>query len=135
MIVAEGKIKAEPRVLVIEDNVTHRALLESILLAQDYQVVTSRTGEQGLARAAELQPDLIVLDLLMYPVDGWMVLQRLKESPITRDIPVVVVTIVDDGQARAQQMGARAYLHKPFQVQQLIRVVEEALPRQGSAGS
>jgi hypothetical protein len=78
------------KILVIDDDATARQLLSRVLEEQGYQVITAESGEQGIALAKSEKPALITCDILMPNVDGWEVLQCLKDDPDTASIPVVM---------------------------------------------
>jgi PAS domain S-box-containing protein len=90
------------KILVIDDDPTARQLLTRVLEDQGYQVMTAESGEQGVALAKSEKPALITCDILMPNVDGWEVLQLLKDDPDTASIPVVMVSMVDDGKKGAE---------------------------------
>jgi CheY-like chemotaxis protein len=107
-------VAGQRRVLVIDDDPDAVYLLQEHLPAQEYALTHAQTGEQGLRLARELQPDAILLDVLLSESDGWQVLYDLKQHPATANIPVILLTIVDR-QALGYQLGAAAYLLKPLQ--------------------
>jgi DNA-binding response OmpR family regulator len=121
-------------ILVIDDDSLLLALVEHKLTGRGYRVVTAEDGETGLARAAELRPDLIVLDAMMPGMDGFEVLKHLRSLPETTGIPTVMLT------ARKQERdilaglsgGARDYLIKPFLPDELAMRIQLIL---GSAGA
>jgi CheY-like chemotaxis protein len=98
-------------------------LLERLLSREGYRVVTATGGEEGLRLARETRPDVVTLDVVMRGVDGWTVLSALKADPDLRDIPVVVVTVVDDRNL-GFALGAADYLTKPLDRDRLLAVVE-----------
>ncbi len=102
-----------PCILVIDDDDNARDLMRRFLSREGFDVVTAIDGEDGLARAREYRPALITLDVLMPKLDGWSVLQELKADPVLADIPVVMLTIVDE-KNRGYALGASDYLTKPF---------------------
>jgi CheY-like chemotaxis protein len=108
-----------PVVLAIDDDMNVIHLLQEDLAEAGYLVVGATDGEEGLRRARELQPLAVVLDILMSPTDGWQVLHRLKADASTRDIPVVVLSIVDNRQL-GYRLGAHDYLLKPFDRETLL---------------
>jgi CheY-like chemotaxis protein len=112
-------------ILVIDDDPTARELMATYLIDEGYAVETAASGVSGLRRARELRPAAIILDILMPDIDGWTVLATLKGEPELADIPVVIVTIVDE-QRRAIALGAAGYLTKPIDRERLIAI----LPRQ-----
>jgi putative two-component system response regulator len=103
-------------ILVVDDNETNRAMLSRRLAAQGYAVTTAEDGPSAL-RLLQTQPfDLVLLDIMMPGMDGYEVLQRLKQDQLLRHLPVIVITAVDDvdSTVRCIEMGAEDHLHKPF---------------------
>jgi hypothetical protein len=113
-----------PLVLVIDDEQDARDLLRRQLTSEGYRVVTVAGGRAGLRLARELDPALITLDVLMPGMDGWTVLEALKSEPATRDIPVVMCTIVDD-ERRGFALGATDFLTKPIDRKAFTRVLHD----------
>jgi CheY-like chemotaxis protein len=99
-------------VLIIEDDPGSIALLRSWLEPEGYAIAVAATGEDGLAMARELNPDAVLLDLLLPRLDGWEVLQQLRLERRTRSIPILVVSVVDDQQL-GLALGAADYFVKP----------------------
>ncbi len=112
------------RVLVIDDDPSARDLMERFLAREGFQTVVAESGEQGLRLARESRPDVITLDVMMPKMDGWAVLQELKSDPQLRDIPVVMVTIVDDKNL-GYTLGADDYMTKPIDREQLASVLQK----------
>jgi CheY-like chemotaxis protein len=101
-------------VLVIEDDPATRDLLKRFLSKDGFRVKTVAEGEEGLRLARELQPDVITLDVMMSGLVGWAVLTELKADPALADIPVVMLTFVDNKNL-GYALGASDYLTKPIQ--------------------
>jgi signal transduction histidine kinase/ActR/RegA family two-component response regulator len=99
-------------VVVIEDDRPSLDLFRAYLSSASLHVTTARDGQSGLAAVRKAQPDAVLLDIRLPGIDGWAVLRELKAAPETRDIPVIVVSIVDE-RTRGVAMGAAAYLVKP----------------------
>ncbi len=116
------------KVLVIDDEHDSRVLIAHILEEFGCQVFMARSGAEGLAAAAEHRPDLITLDLIMPGVTGWEVLKRLKVDRELRSIPVVVVSVVA-GEGRGKLLGAVDLITKPFEREDLLRVLWRNLGR------
>jgi signal transduction histidine kinase/CheY-like chemotaxis protein len=112
--------RTRPLVLVVEDDAPTRELLRFSLAREGFQVQEARDGEEAVHKARTLQPVLITLDILLPRKDGWEVLRELKEDAITRDIPVIILSIVDDPE-RGFSLGAADYLLKPFDREDLLR--------------
>ena len=100
-------------VLVVDDDATVRELIERHLSRRGFRVVQAADGMEALARARELHPAAITLDIMMPGVDGWTVLAALKGDPALADIPVVLVSILDEP-SRGYSLGAADYLVKPI---------------------
>ncbi len=109
-------------VLVIVDDATARELIADHLKAGGFSVVTAAGGVEGIKLAKELQPTAITLDVMMPDLDGWSVLAALRQNPELADIPVIMVSIVDD-KRRGIALGAAGYLTKPIDRERLHKLV------------
>jgi DNA-binding response OmpR family regulator len=118
------------KVVCIEDELEMIELVKLILGRNKFDVTGAVGGEEGLRKIAEINPDLVLLDLMMPEMDGWEVYQKMKASEAMRDIPVIVVT------AKAQSIDrvlglhiARVndYITKPFGPQELLESVDRVL--------
>jgi CheY-like chemotaxis protein/anti-sigma regulatory factor (Ser/Thr protein kinase) len=101
------------KVLVIDDEQTVRDLMRRFLAREGFDVVTASDGREGLELARTLRPSLITLDVLMPEFDGWSVLQALKADPELAQIPVLMLTILDE-KHKGYALGAADYMTKPF---------------------
>ena len=132
------------RILVVDDIPANVRLLEAKLTAEYYDVLTADNGVEAMARAAADSPDIILLDVMMPGMDGFQVCRRLKDDPLTRHIPVVLVTALDGREDRLAGLdaGADEFLTKPIddvmlmaRVRSLTRlkaVVDELRQREAS---
>jgi len=111
-------------ILVIDDDPSVRDLMSRFLTKLDFRVVAAANGEEGFRLAKKLRPLLITLDVVMPECDGWTVLNRLKNDSDLAEIPVIMVTIVDN-EARGLDLGASNYLIKPVQRDRLAVLVEK----------
>jgi GAF domain-containing protein/CheY-like chemotaxis protein len=111
-------------VLVIDDETAVRDLMQRFLTKEGFRVVTAPGGEEGLRRARELRPDAITLDVMMPGMDGWAVLSALKADPDVADIPVIMLTIVDD-RNMGYALGAADYLTKPIDRERVVGVLKK----------
>ncbi|MFZ5668009.1 MAG: PleD family two-component system response regulator [Pseudomonadota bacterium] len=104
------------RILVVDDIEANVKLLEAKLTAEYYEVLTANDGPTALAVAAAEVPDIILLDVMMPGMDGFAVCRRLKDDPVTRHIPVVLVTALDGRSDRIEglEAGADEFLTKPI---------------------
>ena len=104
------------RILVVDDIEANLRVLEAKLTAEYYEVMLAQDGPTGLAMAASEHPDIIILDVMMPGMDGFEVCRRLKDDPLTRHIPVVLVTALDGRSDRIAglEAGADEFLNKPI---------------------
>jgi GAF domain-containing protein/DNA-binding response OmpR family regulator len=109
-------------VLVIDDDASVREIVQRFLAREGFRVVTAAGGEEGLRLARQLGPDAITLDVMMPGLDGWAVLAALKSEPATADIPVVMLTMMDDRNL-GYALGAADYLTKPIDRDRLLAVL------------
>jgi len=111
------------RVLVIDDDATVRNLMRRFLSREGFDVVTAGGGREGLEFARELHPSVITLDVFMPDMDGWSVLQAIKQDPELNRIPVIMMTISDEKQ-KGFTLGASGYLTKPVDRAQLAQLLD-----------
>src|SRR5262249_30955084 len=109
-------------VLVIDDDATGRELVADHLKAEGFFVVTAAGGVDGVNLAKELRPTAITLDVIMHDLDGWSVLAALRQDPELAEIPVIMITIVDEHRCGVA-LGAAGYLTKPIDRERLRRLV------------
>ncbi len=116
-------------VLLVEDNEDNLVVYRTILDHVGYNVLEARDGEEGVTRAREEHPDLILMDISIPKIDGWEATRRLKADQATRDIPIIALTAhaLEEDRERAIAAGCDGYLAKPVEPR---RVVEE-VPRFG----
>ncbi len=119
-----------PRILVIEDDASAGRLISSHLNSAGYEAMLCQTVQHAIEEAADLQPEVISLDLFMKPTNGWDILVQLKADPRTTAIPVIVITMVDQPGMGAV-LGADEYLVKPVEKTTLIAGVERCLRSRG----
>ncbi len=118
------------RVLIIEDNQANMELMVYLMAAFGYAVEGATSGKQGLDKAMETVPDLIICDLQMPGMDGYEVIRRLKDHPQLKDVPVIAVTayaMVGD-RDRVLTQGFEGYLSKPINSETFVQQIEVFLP-------
>jgi adenylate cyclase len=119
----DGRRPNSDCVLVIDDDATARELVTDHLKAEGFSVVTASGGLEGLKLAKELRPAVITLDVIMPDLDGWSVLAALRQDSELAEIPVIMVTILDQ-QRRGVALGAAGYLTKPIDRERLHKLVD-----------
>ena len=117
------------KILVIEDEAAQVLLLRSRLEARGYQVVTAMNGKDGLRKAMEERPDLILLDIVVPDMNGLMVCERIKQTPDIQHIPVILVTAsgMKSLEERCKAFGADDCLIKPYQLTELLAKIQTLL--------
>ena len=117
------------KILVVDDEIDIIFTLKSRLEAHDYEVIAATDGDEGLARAFEHEPDLIILDIVMPKVDGYTFLKELRMNARTKQIPVIVLT----GKAKMKDLfdleGVKDYLTKPYRSEDLLAKINEYLKK------
>lgn len=105
-----------PKILIVDDEPFNVDYLEQELEDLEYETVSAANGEEGLQQVVATQPDMILLDIMMPVMDGFQMLEKLKDEPDWRDIPVVIISAMNDMNSvvRGIQLGADDYLPKPF---------------------
>jgi DNA-binding response OmpR family regulator len=117
------------KILVVDDE---RDIVKALMIrlkANGYEVVTAFDGAQGVFMAHKEKPDLIILDIRMPAGDGFSVAERLKSSMYTFSIPIIFLTGSPerDAEGRAMELGARFYIKKPYDPEELLDAVKRAI--------
>jgi len=121
------------RVMVCDDDPADRKMIGALLNRRGYEVLTVSSGREVVEQAAAQQPDAILLDLLMPDIDGWETMALLKKRPETRDIPVIILSVVQwDGEAAAPPQAAD-WVTKPFDEENLLHTLARVMGRDGKA--
>jgi len=120
----------KPKILIVDDDANLRRALKIRLRANQYDTVQASDGYSAIAVAQKEQPNLIILDLGLPAGDGFVVLERLRDSDTLSNIPVIVLTARDPQSNKQQtlQAGATAFFQKPVDNGELLAVIRESLP-------
>lgn len=118
---------SKPRLLVIEDDPNIITLLRINFEIRGFEVHGCEKSTAALTDSLLELPDVVILDLLMPEETGWDVLEKLKGNPVTKDIPVIICSVVAGvaDKERAATMGAAAYITKPFELSELVEAVQK----------
>ncbi len=121
------------KILVVEDEPELVKALDVRLRSQGYEVITAFDGEEGLRKAREESPDLIILDLMLPKMDGFKVSRMLKFDERYAHIPVIMLTAKSEREDKAlgKETGADEYITKPFEWEHLSKVVKSHLGEEG----
>ena len=134
-------MSSQARILIVDDDRPTVMIIERVLKRHGYQVFTAFDGEDGLRRAQEEKPDIVILDLMMPKMDGYEVCYRLKNDPDTADIAVLMLTAkggIDENtkkkptgrledRSRGFEVGAADFLTKPIKAKDLVKRVKALL--------
>ncbi len=123
------------RVLVVDDDEVIRRLIAVNLQLEGFDVSMAVDGQDCLDKVVEIAPDVITLDVMMPRLDGWETAVQLRRSPDTAHIKVVLISAraQEDDKARGSRVGADAYLTKPFDPNEMIRIVRELAESQDAS--
>ena len=119
----------QPKVLIIDDNAEARAALEALLLSESYDLSFATNGMDGIAMAVSLRPDVILLDVMMPKMDGFEVSRRIRAIPDIAEIPIILVTALDDQESRITGLraGADDFVNKPYNSVELFTRLQTIL--------
>src|SRR5215212_2732267 len=119
------------KILVVEDEEHIRQLVSMYLAKEGFAVETAADGRAALSRINAVKPDLLVLDLMLPKVDGWTVCRELRRSPLTENLPIIMLTARDDliDRILGLELGADDYVTKPFNPRELLARIRAVLRR------
>ena len=117
----------EPVVLIVDDNPDILLLLETNLRRAGFGIIKAGDGEMALRAIEEDEPDVVLLDLMMPVLDGWGVLERLRERPSSPPVIIISAATSQTNVDRAYEMGAVGYITKPFSLADMIETIDRVL--------
>lgn len=117
------------RVLIVDDSPTETHKMSTILGKHGHEVITAESGEEGVAKAKQSLPDVVLMDIVMPGLNGFQATRQLNKNSTTSHIPVIIVTTKDQQTDRlwGQRQGAKGYLTKPVDDNTLMRTIDEVL--------
>ena len=117
------------RVLIVDDSPTETHRMTKILDKHGYEVITADSGEDGVAKAKETLPDVVLMDIVMPGLNGFQATRQLSKNASTSHIPVIIVTTKDQETDRlwGQRQGAKGYLTKPIEDSALLDTISAVL--------
>ena len=120
---------AKKRILIVEDEESLLKLESILLTSRGYEVKGVTDGQAALDAMPSMQPDLVLLDIMLPEIDGFEVCRQIKENPATKHIPVIMLTAKKsrDDMARGEQVGADWYITKPFKSAMVIETIQRFL--------
>jgi CheY-like chemotaxis protein len=112
------------RILAVDDLEDNLFLLQTVLESEGYEVETATSGSDALAKISQVQPDLVLLDVMMPGMTGIEVTQRIRKNQNLQELPVVLITAYGETQAQQGiQVGANDYIRKPLDLEELLEKV------------
>jgi DNA-binding response OmpR family regulator len=122
------------RILVVDDDEHIQKSLAQYLEMEDFDVDVASSGQEALEQAGRQTPDLVLLDIMMPEMDGFEVVERLRQEAPTARVPVILLTArgQDTDVIKGYQMGVSSYLTKPFNLDELVDTIREVLEADGS---
>lgn len=125
----------QTRILSIEDDPEMRGLIQLIFERRGYRVIGVKKGELGLELLKSLNPDVVLLDLMLPDVDGWELYRQMKDDEDLAEVPVIIVTARNEKRDAAKGrrvVGNDRFVQKPFEIQELIDMVNQALEQRAA---
>ncbi len=117
-------------ILYVEDNEMNRKIVRDLLKRTKYQLVEAFDGEEGVAKALEIKPDLILMDIQLPKISGMEATRQLRAQAATANTPIVAITsfALSGDEQKAKDAGATAYLAKPYSPFDLLTLIRKLLP-------
>ena len=117
-------------ILYVEDNEMNRQIVRDLLKRTAYQLVEAHDGEAGVAKALEIHPDLILMDIQLPKISGMEAMRRLRAEAATAATPIIAITsfALSGDDQKAKEAGATAYLAKPYSPRDLMALIRKILP-------
>lgn len=124
-----NKQHERPHILVVDDSITVRKVTEKLLVSENMLVGTAKDGLEALEMLEKFDPDLILMDIEMPRMDGFEVLETVRQNPAWNHVPIIMISsrTAEKHQQRAEQLGANSFLGKPYQNQELMALIRRYL--------
>lgn len=129
LIIPAPERHERPHILVVDDSITVRKVTEKLLLSENMLVGTAKDGLEALEMLEKFDPDLILMDIEMPRMDGFEVLETVRQNPDWNSVPIIMISsrTAEKHQQRAEKLGANSFLGKPYQNQELMALIRRYL--------
>jgi putative two-component system response regulator len=116
----------QPKILIVDDESIARITIEALLSNEDYELHFAKTGIEGIALAAQVMPDIILLDVMMPGMNGFDACKQIRKMPNLAEVPIILITALDDRDSRLSGLkaGADDFITKPFDIHELLLRVQ-----------
>lgn len=113
------------KILIVDDSPTEMAKFRDILLRHQHEIIEAHTGEEGIQKANELKPDIILMDVVMPEMNGFQATRKISRDPATAHIPIVIISTKNQETDRVwgKRQGAKDYLTKPVTEAELMQII------------
>lgn len=118
---------ATPKIIAADDNREYLILMKALLEMEGYKLFVSINAENLIEMICTEKPDVILLDIQMKGINGCEICKELKESNLSKSIPVIIISAEDDLEESARLCGADGYLSKPFSISELLTIINNIL--------
>ena len=117
-------------ILYVEGNEMNRQIVRDLLKRTTYTLAEAHDGEEGIAKALEIKPDLILMDIQLPKISGLDATRKIRADASTANIPIIAITsfALSGDDAKAKEAGATAYLAKPYSPRDLLALIRKLLP-------
>jgi len=118
-------------ILIVDDDIEMLELLKKILEGRGYKVTTAQSGKEALEKLKERVPHLIILDIIMPEMDGYEVCQRIRNDPVLKYLPIIMLSVKDGiaDEIKGWRMGIAEYITKPFNIEELLTIIDTIISR------
>ena len=121
------KNEKKPKILIVDDDEKNRLLFKLILKKENYETIEAENGEEGIKKALEEKPDVILMDVMMPVMDGFSATEKLKSDNRTKHIPIIILTALDDEESKSNNTTADDVLTKPIDAKELILKIKKCI--------